>query len=90
MYGSGATDITKIKCDLYTYTSGPYKSLTATNPGPYILVYGFDSNLCSNCQYRFEFPRLLIGSSTGSQTAVRFSILEETPAMLQPYIELYY
>jgi hypothetical protein len=82
MYGSGATDITKIKCDLYTFTSGPYISLTTTNPGPYILVYGFDSNLCQGCQYRFEFPRILIGSATNVQTNIRFSILEETPAML--------
>ena len=90
MYGTGATDITQISCDLYTFTSGPYASLTAVNPGPYILVYGFPSNLWQGNSYRFEFPRILIGASTNVQTSIRFSILEETPAMLQPYIELYY
>lgn len=90
MYGSGATTISQISCDMYTFTSGPYASLTAVNPGPYILMYGFPSNLCQGCQYRFEFPRILIGASTNVQSNIRFSILEETPAMLNPYIELYY
>lgn len=90
MYGTGVTDITQVKCDLYTFTSGPYASLTATNPGPYILVYGFPSAVYQNYQYRFEFPRILIGASTNVQTSIRFSILEETPAMLEPYIELYF
>ena len=90
MYGSGVTLISQVSCDLYTFSTGPYASSTVTNPGPYILVYGFPSALSQGYQYRFEFPRILIGASTNVQTSIRFSILEETPAMLHPYIELYY
>lgn len=34
--------------------------------------------------------KFLIGSSTGVQSKIRFSIIEETPTMLTKYIELYY
>lgn len=34
--------------------------------------------------------KFLIGSSTGTDTKIRFSIIEETPDMLTKYIELYY
>ena len=53
-------------------------------------MYGFTDNLLELEDYRLELASFLIGSSTGTETKVRFSIIEETPDMLTNYIELYY
>lgn len=80
-----------VRCDLYTYLNGPHASLTdISKRGPYILVYGFKAPLAINENYRFEFARFKIGSSHGTSTNLRVSIIEETPSMLTKYIELYF
>jgi hypothetical protein len=54
MYNSNGNAVgNPIRCDLYTYTTGPYASLTATNPGPYILFYGFRPQIYSGQSFRF-------------------------------------
>ena len=86
-----ATFDNHVRCDLYTYLEGPHASLTdSAERGPYILMYGFQNELLELESYRIELAKFLIGSSTGTQTKIRFSIIEETPEMLTKYIELYY
>lgn len=78
-------------CDLYTYTTGTQASLSDVSVrGPYIIMYGFTNQLLISELYRIELAKFLIGSSTGTDVKIRFSIIEETPTMLTKYIELYY
>lgn len=66
-----------VRCDLYTYLEGPHASLTdVTTRGPYILMYGFQNVLSIDQLYRLELAKFLIGSSTGTGTKIRFSIIE--------------
>ena len=53
-------------------------------------MYGFQNDLLNLEEYRLELAKFLTGSSTGTETKIRFSIIEETPDMLTKYIELYY
>jgi hypothetical protein len=77
----------KVVCDLYTYLDGPHASLTdAASRGPYILMYGFHPSLVKNANYRLELGKFLIGSSSNIDTKIRFSIIQETPTMLTPYV----
>ncbi len=39
-WGTNFNAVGGIKCDLFTHTTGPYKS-RQTSPGPYLMVYGF-------------------------------------------------
>jgi hypothetical protein len=71
------TDDENVRCDLYTYTDGPHASLTdADKRGPYILMYGFSNYLDIDELYRLELAKFLIGSSTGIEAKIRFSIIE--------------
>ena len=80
-----------VTCDLYTYLTGPHASLTdSASRGPYLLMYGFQNDLLALEDYRLELAKFLIGSSTGTETKIRFSIIEETPDMLTKYVELYF
>ena len=49
-------------------------------------MYGFTNDLLESENYRLELAKFLIGSSTGTETKIRFSIIEETPDMLTKYI----
>lgn len=65
-----------VKCDLYTYTTGPHASLTdISSRGPYIIMYGFTNQLLINQIYRLELAKFLIGSTPGAGTKIRFSII---------------
>jgi hypothetical protein len=55
------------------------------------MMYGFQSTLLNSDQLILELPGLKISTGgSGTAASIRFSILEETPAMLEPYVELYY
>lgn len=72
-----ATYDSHVRCDLYTHLTGPHASLTdSAVRGPYILMYGFSNVLSINELYRLELAKFLIGSSTGTDAKIRFSIIE--------------
>ena len=83
-----------VQCDLYSYGIGPYTTIAQTNPpspGPYIIVYGFRPTLLIGDSLILELPKLKISpGGSGTTASIRFSILEETPAMLEPYVEIFY
>jgi hypothetical protein len=84
---------TRIRCDLYTYTKtlGPYNNLDV-NPdltGPYFIIYGFINTITTGTAVTIELPDILIGNVANVPALIKVSILEETPAQLEPFVELY-
>ena len=73
-----------IKCDLVTWTSGPYVSAISK---PYINIYGFEF-LEKGSTITVEIPRIRRYSNT-YQNQLRFSILEDTYGYQTDYITLY-
>lgn len=77
---------TRIKCDLYTYTSmpGPYDKLHINSDltGPFFIIYGFVNTIVTGTAVRIELPKVRIGSLVSKPAWVKLSILEETPAQL--------
>jgi hypothetical protein len=75
MSGTGVSATPNVKCDLYTFSSGPYSSQISVTGGPYIIVYGFVQSIYAGDTYQFDFPNILIGSNINVQGNIRFSIL---------------
>lgn len=73
-----------IKCDLVTWTSGPYVSAISK---PYINIYGFEF-LKNGSTITVEIPSIKRYHWT-YQNQLRFSILEDTYGYQTDYITLY-
>ena len=83
-YGTNLQADPYIKCDLITWTSGPYAS---TLLKPYINIYGFEL-LPAGSTITVEIPKIQRYSNY-YQTQLVFTILEDTYGYQTDYITLY-
>lgn len=89
MHGTNLNAAGGVKCDLLTFSAGPYKS-DALEPGAYFLLYGFQNSLALNNRVYITIGGLRNGPFLSLPGTVRFSILQETPANYQPFVELFF
>ena len=72
---------TRIRCDLYTYTSStptsPYNNLyiKSDSTGSYFIIYGFLNTNLNGINVMMQFPKLKIGSIVNVPAMVQVSIL---------------
>ncbi|EWS73604.1 hypothetical protein TTHERM_000251239 (macronuclear) [Tetrahymena thermophila SB210] len=82
LYGSTTVANPFSKCDLYQQSFRD----------PFIQAYGFETLKIQKGNWIIlEIPQILIANvPTGSKGTLRFSLMEETPGMINPEVELYY
>ena len=83
-YGTNLAADPYIKCDLVTWTSGPYASDETV---PYINIYGFEL-LPAGSTITIEIPHIQRNADT-DETNLKFSILEDTYGYQTDEIVLY-
>ncbi|EWS73605.1 hypothetical protein TTHERM_000252299 (macronuclear) [Tetrahymena thermophila SB210] len=82
LYGSSMVANPYSKCDLYQQSSRD----------PFVQAYGFETlQVKQGSWVILEIPQIKIGNvPAGSKGTIRFSLMEETPGMINPVVELYY
>ncbi|KAL4494248.1 hypothetical protein ABPG73_018767 [Tetrahymena malaccensis] len=82
LYGSSATTNPFTKCDLYQQGFRD----------PFVQAYGFETLKIQKGNWIIlEIPQIKIANvPAGSKGTLRFSLMEETPGMINPEVELYY
>jgi hypothetical protein len=73
MYGQNVSADPYVKCDLVTWTTGPYRSSQSVTSYSYITFYGL-STIPGGSTITFEIPKIKKDFWTYT-TSVKFSIL---------------
>jgi hypothetical protein len=87
MYGVNVSANPYVRCDYVTWMSGSYKSSQTTTSYNYITFYGL-STIPGGSTITFEIPHIQ-RYWNGYDTAIKFSILEDTPGYSSPIVYLY-
>ena len=88
MYGTNVSANPYVKCDYYTWQTGPHKSSLPTTSYNYITFYGLDT-IPGGSVITFEIPKMQRDGSSGYPTSLKFSILEDTPGYTSPIVYIY-
>ena len=88
MYGTNVSANPYVKCDYYTWQSGPHKSSLLTTSFNYITFYGLDT-IPGGSLITFEIPKMQRDGSSGYHGYLKFSILEDTPGYTSPIVYIY-
>lgn len=82
MYGTGVVADKQSYCDLYQQTFRD----------PFVQAYGFETlEVDLGEKVVFEVPSIkLRANSVGKTAKIRVSLMEETPGMIDPQVELYF
>jgi len=87
MYGTNVSAVPYVKCDLVTWTTGPYRSLASGTSYSYITFYGL-ATIPGGSTITFEIPNIYKDVWT-YQTSLTLSILEDTPGFRSPIVYIY-
>ena len=87
MYGPNVSANPYVKCDYVTWQSGPHKSSLLSTSYNYITFYGLDT-IPGGSVITFEIPKIQ-RNSDNHNTALKFSILEDTPGYTSPLVYIY-
>ena len=88
MYGANISANPYVKCDYVTWQSGPHQSSLLSTSYNYITFYGLDT-IAGGSTITFEIPKIRRNTGSDYNTAVKFSILEDTPGYTSPIVYIY-